>query len=240
MIYSCCFKSSITLGLLSPRPLVVLLSFCCLVVFLLNTCCLTKYPRDVASGGSSGPGGFLTTPPQTRCCNQNTKEQILKMAFAMLQIRVFRPPSTSWHFFKTIPNLAYISFKGPLYQSCAIRCSLQYHRWPIQLFASTAQGNIWIRGCAVEECSVVRNPRNRTFRHCQCAGNLNLKEEEKHPEPSPTYDSMILWSETLPSKNRTFRHCHRALNPTLTIVIVLGTQHHPDQFRWRQKPPLLN
>ena len=44
-----------------PRPLVVLLSFCCLVVFLLNTCCLTKYPRDVASGGSSGPGGFLTT-----------------------------------------------------------------------------------------------------------------------------------------------------------------------------------
>ena len=74
----------------------------------------------------------------------------------------------------------------------------------------------------------------------QCAGNLNLKEEEKHPEPSSTYDSMILWSETLPSKNRTFRHCHRALNPTPTIVIVPGTQHHPDQFRWRQKPPLLN
>ena len=104
MIYSCCFKSSITLGLLSPRPLVVLLSFCCLVVFLLNTCCLTKYPRDVASGGSSGPGGFLTTPPQTRCCNQNTKEQILKMAFAMLQIRVFRPPSISWYFSKLSPT----------------------------------------------------------------------------------------------------------------------------------------
>ena len=155
----------------------------------------------------------------------------------MLQIRVFRPPSTSWHFFKTIPNLAYISFKGPLYQSCAIRCSLQYHRWPIQLFACTAQGNICIRGCADEECSVVRNPRNRTFRHCQCAGNLNLKEEEKHPEPSPTYDSMILWSETLPSKNRTFRHCHRALNPTptplsscrepnITLINLDGDRNH--------------
>ena len=63
------------------------------------------------------------------------------------------------------------------------------------------------------------------------------QRRRKHPEPSPTYDSMILWSETLPSKNRTFRHCHRALNPTptplsscrepnITLINLDGDRNH--------------
>ena len=157
----------------------------------------------------------------------------------MLQIRVFRPPSTSWYFSKLSPTWL-ISLSRVQYINLVLSDALCNIIVDPSNSLLPPRKATFVSGGADEECSVVRNPRSRTFRHCQCAGNLNLKEEEKHPEPSPTYDSMILWSETLPSKNRTFRHCHRALNPTLTIVIVLGTQHHPDQFRWRQKPPLLN
>ena len=143
----------------------------------------------------------------------------------MLQIRVFRSPSTSWYFSKLSPTwLIYISFKGPLYQSCAIRCSLQYHRWPIQLFACTAQGNICIRGCRrgmqcgqkplkpdLSPLSMCWKPESQRRRQTPWAiPNLWLYDIVVRNPAVEEPDISPLSSCTQPDTN----HCHRAGNPT--------------------------